>query len=1061
MAVVLDVLPSVDRKISWNGNDVPGLRDEDDDFGDIRVAESDAMPLSKEALESRRIKSLLTETLIQIRTQGSIHSGTMSSVRDTSLVNVFLESEGVPFVLVGMAICREVRGHRLRMTSSAIELTLENFEDMLSSYAYAQHEVMLCLVCDFLVVTTPMWTSDAASESEMSERAISMVKLLVRRSVQLSWRVRLAVLLLIDEYLDYDPGMIVWHRHHETDMDVDGVSGGPTDVITLSSLDRDMRVRFRGATSTAGLLYLTSIPSGKHSNFYHETVNSLPREPSHWDSFLTDILWKLNCCIASAQLRAAAIYHLYEVPTSSGIFNDHLKVGLEHTADRLGLDGTSTLYLFHAPLIVSSQICAAQNPLQVPHSICGFDTQRSYARAILESATPVMASAMIAERSARRGDPSTGAHKVFGSICEAAGMIPADVVQRNLPSIVARILTEGQDMNRSMESLALLPGMDKSRNGKHLKAIAEDTAASILELLEPTLQNVVVTLLDQHTTLGGTNVFAAIVPEPAVVDVSTPGLPPQASLGQVLRALSYVKENSKLSDSKAVFASLVRLFDRVHGSFLVLEQTRRLAAVALIITLYVGEFQNPSILGLFLRECLPLLAMPDLCRMTFAMLQWGIAQLEKVVQPPQDLVLLLARLGTIGSDVAREETIPDELKDAIKSWLMDQAAIWDSSVNLRQAWRSAHSAWPADLRTGEAEESLSFSQIASQAHDIDLSRRTEICRPILSALKRDRLASTDALASFQHQHFWTLKEGLDASSEGFMDFLDLLYLARGEVHPPTLESYTEIFNEKTPSAKSSKEDATITLRATIVDKIAQITYRENHSERITAITALQALLSRVDDLRKSQHLSSGVKDLLSLLTVDQAVDNDTAATGLDGLSDAEKWIKLSGQPSIWIVDICKVVIGSIEHNADFYRALVPLLASMPQVAETLLPFLVHALLLGSIMLAGTASDDATALSSFFSAHLASLDTGEVVTQVIINVVLHLRRYRPPLSPGRAHELDYEEWLDLDYILLGEAAVRCGAYTTAIMFLEILRSGKNVTKPVDLYDPRTQSVSGLC
>jgi hypothetical protein len=47
-----------------------------------------------------------------------------------------------------------------------------------------------------------------------------------------------------------------------------------------------VEVFVRAATSTAGILYLSSIPVEQHMPFYTDLVNVLPREPKHWDSFM-------------------------------------------------------------------------------------------------------------------------------------------------------------------------------------------------------------------------------------------------------------------------------------------------------------------------------------------------------------------------------------------------------------------------------------------------------------------------------------------------------------------------------------------------------------------------------------------------------------------------------------------------------------------------------------------------------------------------------------------------------------------------------------------------------
>ena len=53
---------------------------------------------------------------------------------------------------------------------------------------------------------------------------------------------------------------------------------------------------------------------------------------------------------------------------------------------------------------------------------------------------------------------------------------------------------------------------------------------------------------------------------------------------------------------------------------------------------------------------------------------------------------------------------------------------------------------------------------------------------------------------------------------------------------------------------------------------------------------------------------------------------------------------------------------------------------------------------------------------------------------------------------------FNSWLEIDPVLLSEAAIKCGAYATAMLFLEILKDVSD--DQVDLLDPRIQNVSQM-
>jgi ataxia telangiectasia mutated family protein len=78
-------------------------------------------------------------------------------------------------------------------------------------------------------------------------------------------------------------------------------------------------------------------------------------------------------------------------------------------------------------------------------------------------------------------------------------------------------------------------------------------------------------------------------------------------------------------------------------------------------------------------------------------------------------------------------------------------------------------------------------------------------------------------------------------------------------------------------------------------------------------------------------------------------------------------------------------------------------------------------------------------------------------RVVVDISLHLRYLNPPYK--RSDELAFEKWLDIDPMLLSEAALRCGNYATALMYLENVRSyAKHARREVDMFDKRVQDVS---
>ncbi len=191
---------------------------------------------------------------------------------------------------------------------------------MYSTYVYLRNEDLTIFALEFLSCTLPVWlTPDFGTELE--EHAMRIAQWLVGRFLRddvSSWSTRLAVLRFFDEYLDYDGSFTLWTKvandSNTLSRSLPTGSGRATRAHCGCLVDRDARTRIRAATSTAGLYYLEALTPAHHFSFYIATMQKQPRQPVLWDSFLTDMLWKLNCLVTSSAVRHATLYHLYEIP---------------------------------------------------------------------------------------------------------------------------------------------------------------------------------------------------------------------------------------------------------------------------------------------------------------------------------------------------------------------------------------------------------------------------------------------------------------------------------------------------------------------------------------------------------------------------------------------------------------------------------------------------------------------------------------------------------------------------------------------------------------------------
>jgi len=1049
---------------------------EEDDFGEIRTAESDAMPQSKEVLECRRTSSTLLSLFVRLRLKGTALASALSQTpKDSSTINAFLSAEGTRFIQLGSAVCSTVKYGTLRLSFEAVDLILASFEEMLSSYAFSKDEDLVCLALSFMSCSVKYWLAPEQNSSEIAERVIYLAKFLVAKAArdQLpSWRVRLAILTFVDEYLDQDPSFSTWSNVIMDDSQGEEDPWGPLAVISAGLLDRDARVRFRATTSAAGLFSLESIPGNQHYRFYEMTMNALPRQPKHWDSFLTDILWKLNCCVSSAQLRAATIYHLYEMPLSSTEYNHHLQLGLEAVARRLGLDGISSLYLPHAALVIRSQLGVNQSPMRIHHRIYGFSSHKAFATGLLNTVTPSLCAAINGEITSREGQTGlAGARELIISLCEAAGGQPTFIVRQHLSTTVALVYANYAGFAASsqrktspdyiVDAIKALPGMDTETDLAGLLTKAKDSAgAALFELLDGEMSIGEVKALIQKMTTDekAVSLFAQLMTVEADSAQSAPALYPSFPAGTVLKAyISLRKAHPSMSIAKLVYATLNSLFYQINNTFLVGQQLRYFRSLALVTALHADEYRNTAILELFLRELVALLDKPDVRTYALAFLKWGFQQTAFASRPMPNFSNIVLRLGAAWTQSKKDA--PSDFADEVEKWVAQLVPSWQQDKALSGAVTAAMTLWPPQLAAHiSGWPDPTFGELCELATTSKADDPSALIERMLATLQEGDLRAN--LTEFREHAFWHLKNAIvpnSTTTESLLGFLDLLYLIDGEVHGPRPDSLKPQVND-TPFnnlASRLKKEPEVFLRAVLVDEVVRLSTADDFKTRATALRAFRSLLPYLGDLGGRGVLPSDTIELLSLLlptAVDRQSEGDHQARHP---LEEESLTRKAASLMEWAVPLAEYLCDELAIDDPFYKSIVPLLGTSNTITSGLLPILVQAFLSSNKSnLKNRDKQRIDLLSRHLSAVLQFSSASIDAIRAVVQIVLHLRHFHPLY---RTDLLGYDSWLDIDFLLLSEASIRCGAFASALLFLESSASNRKANDKLDLYDPRVQNI----
>ena len=1057
----------------------PTTTEDDDDFGEIRVAEADGMPLTKEGDTQRQSKAL-QGLQMQVRLFGPSMQTGRGAVKDTALLNTLLGLEGVRYLHTAELVAQAVQNGLLRLTTQAVELVLDQLHATASSYAYSRDESMFLVVLALLRCSAPFWLAESA-DMDMRDKAMNLAFWVVRkRESMASWRVHLALLVFIDEYLDYEPESVLWLEHMQLQPESTTDEHGNDKlsilaIVAKALVHRDIRVRIRGATSTAGLWYLPTMLTTQHQKFYLEVMNQQPRKPSHWNAFLTDLLWKLNCMVASAAPRAAVLFHLLEIPGVAGAFDLHLERGLAAVSARLGLPSLATLFETYAPLVVPFLLDSGQSPLNLLPELCGYPNAKTRAISLLESLTPMLL--------------DQGRFGFLQQLGEEAGYVVSAYSMRYAYPATARLLTKavavhqghrGKVTTEVVDSLNAMPFAGKMT----VKTILSDHAAPIaIELLRlvalhytsPDLSQAITAVKGSDPALLLDLTDHLPISDPAHSDFVSVSWSERDYFGAIAfllagsttetpRSRKSRDEDEPQSSAQAgiSFNALLQLFSDLSAAVLLGERARIAKAIAVTLGCFPESLRDPRIIQMVLHEVISIMHLDDIGDFAMHLLETVIGGLTDCQHAIPRITDCMIRLGRV------YPRLGSHMRDRLNERLHSLATRWRESRDFSGISHIAESCailWPADMQRALGEQSpLDFTSVAGLADTADPADAMNLCERLAMALRNSNEHSVAAnRQNFSRKVFWHIKASFDKAHwtvDGAKAFIDLLAAVEGQVEvvcTTARQGNDERFWDDILGTRMGHK-ANLIAQVMAIRHLAMLSFNDDQQSRYAAYSVLRQVRDFLDPVFDGGVMPRSARCELPLLLspYPSGIERPTTMT----LSDVQKenMSQYAADPAVWLRKtascLCDIAVGCSTDLARFYASLGPALAGKPESLAPLLPILTQAILAGSSD-AKLLDLRRKILKHLYEKTLRIPAVHPTVVEAILGVVMRMRSFPPPWAGKDA--LGPLTWIDWDYLLLAETATKAGSFATALLCLEIAIADLP-TKDSELHSSRVQNVS---
>ena len=737
-----------------------------------------------------------------------------------------------------------------------------------------------------------------------------------------------------------------------------------------------------------------------------------------------------NIMVVSSAVRRGPYWHLLETCLHSQQYSDHIESILTGVAARLGMASLSILFEAYASQIAYSISQSNGDFTDVPPRLLGYRDRRQSAEATFSLFTPT--------------NILTNARPAFERHCQLLQKSPVDGLREYFGNIVG---------------LLIVSWMLGPPDGEiiHLIQNAVDIG-DFQSTLEENVDAIVVTILrslgDQDFSINGpiitslqaineTNkiapIFQALNQYRSADDKFACHVPnlPAFPTQNTLESLHWLSSTIPSAYTKATtYHVLQQLMREIYTTPLVNEQYRLINAMTLWMAYRRQDFNDLTLLHTVVHGASLFLSQYDLARSAQSILEWAFRCYRKNKLKDSRLSDVLIRICYIAHGFASDtrDRSTSQMGSTLLNWIEGQV---DSlSAVMEIPILQALTVWPQ----APSEKLMPiYKQITTQTLTAVLEdhRITSNKFRLVRQIQDHTQFETDAQSQFAKFYFWRLKDCMPLpgrlQDEDVQSFTTLLAKNFGKIGSFNVEQPDPNAPRSRHRNLSKNKDSILNssaARDAITLGIFLMLEDDDPSHVSNAYQTLRLLTSVPSPDHQFVHLPSDYRAELELVKTYRCLSIIRPVVNIHDMLKSDLYFESAINFSKWISLITVLLSDTLATTDPYFGQLSSLLISDTDFADQVLPILVHTLLLHNSKQAEPHSYRTT-LSEYFTMILSSKNTDLSCIRVVVDVVLHLRNFNP--RPEDA--LAYNKWLEVDFALLARAAILCGAYTTALLFVE--------------------------